>query len=77
MVVVGTLGAIADRLPGWLAQMPGMISEAEQQRTALLDSHGCGRTLGLRIKPPRLGKREHFFYFYCYHHYYYYYLLLL
>ena len=28
-VVVGALGAIADRLPGWLAQIPGTISEVE------------------------------------------------
>ena len=26
-VVVGALGAIADRLPGWLAQIPGTISD--------------------------------------------------
>ena len=26
-VVVGALGAIADRLPGWLAQIPRTISE--------------------------------------------------
>ena len=26
-VVVGALGAIADRLPGWLAQIPGTIIE--------------------------------------------------
>ena len=28
-VVVGALGAIADRLPGWLSQIPGTISEVE------------------------------------------------
>ena len=35
-VVVGALGAIADRLPGWLAQILGMISEIELQKSALL-----------------------------------------
>ena len=35
-VVVGALGAIADRLPGWLAQIPGTISEVELQKIALL-----------------------------------------
>ena len=36
-VVVGALGAIiADRLAGWLAQIPGTISEVDLQRSALL-----------------------------------------
>ena len=35
-VVVGALGAIADRLPGWLAQTQGTISEVELQKSALL-----------------------------------------
>ena len=35
-VVVGALGAITDRLPGWLAQIPGTISEVELQNSALL-----------------------------------------
>ena len=35
-VVVGALGAITDRLPGWLAQIPGTISEVELQKSALL-----------------------------------------
>ena len=35
-VVVGALGAIAGRLPGWLAQIPGTISEVELQKSALL-----------------------------------------
>ena len=35
-VVVGALGAIADRLPGWLAQIPGTISEVELQKSTLL-----------------------------------------
>ena len=37
-VVVGALGAIADRLPGWLAQIPGTISEVEPQKSALLET---------------------------------------
>ena len=37
VVVVGVLlGAIADRLPGWLAQIPETISEIELQKSALL-----------------------------------------
>ena len=35
-VVVGALGAIADRLPGWLAQVPRMISEVQLQKNTLL-----------------------------------------
>ena len=35
-VVVGALGAIADRLPGWLAQIPRTISKVELQKSALL-----------------------------------------
>ena len=35
-VFVGALGAIADRLPVWLAQIPGTISEVELQKSALL-----------------------------------------
>ena len=35
-VVVGALGAIADRLPGWLAQIPGTISDVELQKSTLL-----------------------------------------
>ena len=35
-VVVGALGAIANRLPGWLAQIPGTISEVQLQKSALL-----------------------------------------
>ena len=37
-VVVGALGAIANRLPGWLAQIPGTISEVELQKSALLET---------------------------------------
>ena len=37
-VVVGVLGAIGDRLPGWLAQIPGTISEVELQKSALLET---------------------------------------
>ena len=35
-VVVGALGAIADRLPGWLAQIPRTISEVKLQKYTLL-----------------------------------------
>ena len=35
-VVVGALDALADWLPGWLAQIPGTISEVELQKSALL-----------------------------------------
>ena len=35
-VVVGALGAIADRLPGWRAQIPGTISEVKLKKSALL-----------------------------------------
>ena len=35
-VVVGALGAIANRLPGWLAQIPEMINEVELFKSALL-----------------------------------------
>ena len=36
IIVVGALGAIPDRLPGWLAQIPRTISEVEVQKSALL-----------------------------------------
>ena len=35
-VIPVVVGAIADRLPGWLAQILGMISEIELQKSALL-----------------------------------------
>ena len=35
-VVVGALGAIADRLPGWLAQIPRTIIEVKLQKNTLL-----------------------------------------
>ena len=35
-VVVGALEAIADRLPGWLAQIPETMSEVELQKSSLL-----------------------------------------
>ena len=64
-VVDGTLGAIADRLPGWLAQIPGTISEVELQKSALLGTaqvlrhvlrlRGSGRIPSLRITPPMVG----------------------
>ena len=36
--VVGALSAIADRLPGWLAQILGTISEGELQKSDLLET---------------------------------------
>ena len=42
LVVVGALDAIADRLPGWLAQIPRTISEVELQKIGLL---GTGQVL--------------------------------
>ena len=35
-VVIGALGAIADRLLAWLASIPGTITEVELQKSALL-----------------------------------------
>ena len=35
-VVVSALGAITDRLPGWLAQIAGTISEVELRKSAFL-----------------------------------------
>ena len=35
-VVDDALGAIADRLPGWLVQILGTIGEVELQKSALL-----------------------------------------
>ena len=35
MVIPVVVGAIADRLPGWLAQIPRTISEVELQNRAL------------------------------------------
>ena len=37
-VVVGALGSIADKLPGWLAQILGTISEVELQKGAFLEA---------------------------------------
>ena len=64
-VVVGALGAIADRLPGWLVQILGAISEVELRRSILLgmtqvfgvfsDSQSSDRALSLRITPPMVG----------------------
>ena len=34
--VVGALGAITDMLPGCLVPIPGMISEVELQKSAIL-----------------------------------------
>ena len=35
--VFRALDAVADRLPGWLAQIPETISEVELQKSALLE----------------------------------------
>ena len=35
-VVVGALGAIANRLPSWLAHIPEMIKEVKMQKDTLL-----------------------------------------
>ena len=50
-VVVGALGAIADSLPGWLAQIPGTISEVELQKSALL---GMAQVLRRVLRLPGL-----------------------
>ena len=50
-VVVGALGAIADRLPGWLAQKPGTISEVELQKSAFL---GTAQVLRRVLRLPGL-----------------------
>ena len=50
-VVVGALGVIADRLPGWLAQIPGTISEVELQKSALL---GTAQVLQRVLRLPGL-----------------------
>ena len=50
-VVVGALGAIADRLPGWLAQIPGTISKVEPQKSALL---GTAQVLRRVLRLPGL-----------------------
>ena len=77
-VVVGALGAIADRLPGWLAQIPGKISEVELQKSALL---GTAQVLRRVLRLPglwwslesenntthsRVRKNFFFYYYYCY-----------
>ena len=51
-VVVGALGAIvADRLPGWLAQILGTISEVELQKSAIL---GTAQVLRRVLRLPGL-----------------------
>ena len=48
MVIPVVVGAIADRLPGWLAQIPGTISKVELQKSALLGTaHALRRVLRL------------------------------
>ena len=51
LVVVGALGAIAGRLPGWLVQIPGTISEVELQKSALL---GTAQVLQRVLRLPGL-----------------------
>ena len=50
-VVVGALGAIADRLPGWLAQILGTIREFELQKSTLL---GTAQVLRRVLRLPGL-----------------------
>ena len=50
-VVVGVLGAIADRLPGWLAKIQEMISKFELQKCALL---GTAQVLRRVLRLPEL-----------------------
>ena len=50
-VVFGALGAIADRLPGRLAQTPGTISEVELQQSTLLR---MAKVLRRVLRLPRL-----------------------
>ena len=50
-IVVGALGAITDRLPGWLAQIPRTISEFELQKSALL---GTAQVLRRVLRLPGL-----------------------
>ena len=65
LVVVGALGTIANRLPGWLAQIPETISEVKLQKRALLRTaqvlqsvlrlSGSGRALSLIITQHMVG----------------------
>ena len=50
-VVVGAPGAITDRLPGRLAQIPETISEVELQKSALL---GTAQVLRRVLRLPGL-----------------------
>ena len=50
-VVVGVLVAIADRLPGWLAQLPETISEVELQKSTLL---GMAQVFQRIVRRPEL-----------------------
>ena len=64
-VVVGALGAIADRLPGWLVQILGTINDVELLKSALLGTTqvlqhvlrlaGLCRAPGLRITLSMVG----------------------
>ena len=56
-VVVGALGAIADRLSDGLAQIPGTINRVERHQSSgvFLNSQGSGRASSLRMTPPMVG----------------------
>ena len=62
-VVVGALGAIADGLPGWPAQIPGTISEVELQKSVLLGTvqvlRGVLRLTGLWSSPESVNNTTH------------------
>ena len=51
MVIPVVIGAIADRLPGWLAQIPGTISVMELQKSAIL---GTAQVLRRVLRLPGL-----------------------
>ena len=55
IVISVVVGAIADRLPGWLAQIPGTIIEVELQKSALL---GTAQVLQHVLKLPGLWQNR-------------------
>ena len=50
-VVFGALDEIADRLPGWLAQIPGTVSKVDLQKITLLET---SRVLPCVLRLPML-----------------------
>ena len=57
-VVVGAVDATADRLPGWLAQIPGTISsKVELQKSTFL---GTAQVLLRMLRFPRLWSSPEF-----------------